>query len=458
VCGAPPLAPLKVFGLLAALVDKSLVVAQRDAPETRYRQLETIREYSEERLAEIGETELLRTTHAEYFCQLAHGLQGDLFGPRQITAGRRLVAEQENVLAAVNHAIDTDNVDLALRLVRNSLRRGIQAGWRLILPVDAVLRLAGAADHPLYAFGLAVAANDAAFRGDLSRAEVACEEALASARRLSWDPEVDVLVSAARGIRAIAIGAWDEAAAEMEHTVELARAARNDDQVGDHLAGAAFAYTMAGNPDAAARLASEALDLGRRSGAPAFIAQSLTALAGAIADREPQRARALLAESLELRAAIGSQRAYDSTHTVLIATRIADWPLVLKLAPDAIRHHNWAGERPYLSGIFNVVARALASGQPESAAVLQGAARRLTPGVARAPRGIGVAAANAISPAAGAAETASWVTELRRQTTAALQDALGEKRLHQLRAEGEAMDDAHAVAYALEAISRAPRG
>jgi predicted ATPase len=149
VCGAAPLAPRKVFGLLAAMVAKSLVVAQRAGPETRYRLLETIREYGEERLAEIGETELLRAAHAEYFCQLAGGLYAALFGPQQATAGRRLVAEQENLLAAVNHAIDTNNVDLALRLVRILSTRGAVAGVRLILPVDAVLRLAGAADHAL---------------------------------------------------------------------------------------------------------------------------------------------------------------------------------------------------------------------------------------------------------------------------------------------------------------------
>jgi hypothetical protein len=50
------------------------------------------------------------------------------------------------------------------------------------------------------------------------------------------------------------------------------------------------------------------------------------------------------------------------------------------------------------------------------------------------------------------------LTKLRRQTTAALRNALGETRLRQLRAEGEAMDYDHAVAYALEAISRAGRG
>ena len=46
--------------LLAGLVARSLVVAERDGPETRYRLLETIREYGEERLAEHGETEAVR--------------------------------------------------------------------------------------------------------------------------------------------------------------------------------------------------------------------------------------------------------------------------------------------------------------------------------------------------------------------------------------------------------------
>ena len=90
--------------------------------------------------------------------------------------------------------------------------------------------------------------------------------------------------------------------------------------------------------------------------------------------------------------------------------------------------------------------------------MLQGAARRLVPAAARSPRGTGVAGANAASPAGGAPSSASLLTKLRRQTTAALRNALGEAHLHQLRAEGEAMDDAHAVAYALEAISRAARG
>jgi len=90
--------------------------------------------------------------------------------------------------------------------------------------------------------------------------------------------------------------------------------------------------------------------------------------------------------------------------------------------------------------------------------VLQGAARRLVPAPARAHRGSGVAGANATQPAGGAPSSASFLAELRRQTTAALRNGLGETRFHQLRAEGEAMDEDHAVAYALEAISQAGRG
>ena len=439
VCGAEPLVPGQVFTLLAALVGKSLVVAQRDGPETRYRLLETIREYGEERLAETGETELLRDGHAEYFCQLALDLFEELYGPHQIEASRRLATENENLLAAVNHAIDTDNVDLALRLVSNArVLQDSPGGHWLVLPVDAVLGLPGAADHPLYPMGLAAAAVNAANRGDLAHCAAACEEALAAVRRLGRDPDprVDLFVSAARGSAAIAMGAWDQGAAHLEEALKFARSTLSPLLVANQLAHTAMAHAMAGNADAAAALAREGLDLARRAGAPLSIALNLVALAGALADRDPPRARALLAESVQMRATLDFEGVFVATNTqgVLIAARIADWSLVLKLGPDAIQQLHWAGDRPFLAGILNVVARALAPNDPESAAVLQGAARRLVPAV-HAPRAQHSVSSSVISPGGPAPGPASFVTELRRQTTAILQGTLGEERLRQLRAE-----------------------
>ncbi len=57
------LAPAAVLGVLAELVDSSLLTAEHDPGGTRYRALETIRQYGAERLAEAGETERARSAH-----------------------------------------------------------------------------------------------------------------------------------------------------------------------------------------------------------------------------------------------------------------------------------------------------------------------------------------------------------------------------------------------------------
>ena len=54
VCSGEGIDPDAVFELLASLVARSLVVAEEHGPETRYRLLETIRQYGEQRLNEAG--------------------------------------------------------------------------------------------------------------------------------------------------------------------------------------------------------------------------------------------------------------------------------------------------------------------------------------------------------------------------------------------------------------------
>jgi hypothetical protein len=47
------------------------------------------------------------------------------------------------------------------------------------------------------------------------------------------------------------------------------------------------------------------------------------------------------------------------------------------------------------------------------------------------------------------------ITQLRRDTTGLLLERVGITRLHELRAQGDAMDDDQAAAYALDAIAKA---
>jgi predicted ATPase len=74
VCGGEGIDPDAVFGLLAALVARSLVVAEETGLETRYRLLETIRQYGEERLGQ-AEAERWRARHAGYYAGLLYQIR-----------------------------------------------------------------------------------------------------------------------------------------------------------------------------------------------------------------------------------------------------------------------------------------------------------------------------------------------------------------------------------------------
>jgi len=458
VCSAEPIEARRVFELLSGLVAKSLVIAQRDRPGTRYRLLETIREYGEERLAEVGETEALRATHAEYYCEFVSVLSDETLGPRQIEAARRLEAERENLLAAMQHALDLIDVDLALRLLRSVPPATFQLGTPIFLPAKAILSLPGASDHSLFPHALAVMAVQEGLRGDPSAVEAACQEALGAVQQASSDPErqlVELMVTNARGTRAMSLGAMADSAKYWDQSTEIARAARRLEWLPGSLGTAALMHTMAGDTDAAVPLATEGLDLARQVGRPTQIVMNLAVLAGALVERDPQRSRVLLDESLQLRASLGFEGYADTSQITFTAAQMADWPLVLQVAPLSIRTLHWSVQRPSLAGILNVVARALVGSDPEAAAVLQGVAHHLIVANTPAPMGIRPSSAPGRVASGQVSGPTSFVTKVRRETTALLDAVLGEGSLRERRAVGEAMDEDRAVAYALDAIARA---
>jgi predicted ATPase len=459
VCAGDPIERARVFELLAGLVARSLVVAERGGAETRYRLLETIREYGEERLSEHQETETLRRSHAEYYTTFARMLQEQFSSPQQIEAGRRLAAEHENLLAAMNYAIDTHDVDLALRLLRSMPIATLQIGNIISLPIDPVLDHPDAREHRLYPWGLALAAIQAQARGDLQAAEARCAQALEAAQRLGSDPDdhVELIVTNARSAISFATGALLDAAIYQEHSVDIARATGHLGLAG-MLGSAATFRAMAGDNDTAVRLATEGLALARQRGAPTPIAICLTALAGALADTDHERARSLLREALELEAQHDYEAWAELAQATLMSARLQEWDLALDLASRSIHLLHWFGNRPVLAAMFNIAARALAPTYPEPAAIIQGAAHNFAfatgvPPVATTepPPPSQTGPTNAKQPSGAP----SLVTQLRRETTGLLQEALGQQRLHELRAQGQIMSPDDAVAYTLDAITRA---
>ncbi|WP_242905866.1 AfsR/SARP family transcriptional regulator [Actinomadura terrae] len=119
VCGLPaPDAPDPgdVIDVIAALVDKSLVMAEGD-PDVRYRLLETVRVYAGERLEQAGEARRVRDEHAAYCIWLAERAEPEMRGPDQLLWADRLGAERGNFAAAFRHIGDTGAAVSGLRLV-----------------------------------------------------------------------------------------------------------------------------------------------------------------------------------------------------------------------------------------------------------------------------------------------------------------------------------------------------
>ena len=74
VCGGEEAAEADVFDVLSSLVDKSLLIADFDGSEPRYRLLESFREYAREKLAERGEQEMVAQRHARAYLEVAEQL------------------------------------------------------------------------------------------------------------------------------------------------------------------------------------------------------------------------------------------------------------------------------------------------------------------------------------------------------------------------------------------------
>ncbi|MEU2656815.1 BTAD domain-containing putative transcriptional regulator, partial [Streptomyces sp. NPDC007325] len=114
----PGLDPADVLDLLARLVDASLVVAVPGGADgsVRYRLLESVAAYGEERLGEAGETEAVRRAHRACYLRLAERAEPLLRGAEQAYWLRRLDEETANLRGALDSAVAAGEAETALRL------------------------------------------------------------------------------------------------------------------------------------------------------------------------------------------------------------------------------------------------------------------------------------------------------------------------------------------------------
>jgi predicted ATPase/class 3 adenylate cyclase len=130
----------QILDQLALLVDKSLVVAENTSGTTRYRLLETVRQYAQEKLGESGEAEAVRSRHRDHYTSMAALLDA----PARSDYHQRVEQadeEMENLRSAFGWSAETGDIGRALELAsslqplwltRGRIQEGL--GW-----FDAIL-------------------------------------------------------------------------------------------------------------------------------------------------------------------------------------------------------------------------------------------------------------------------------------------------------------------------------
>ncbi len=105
VCAEDGLKAEAVVGLVAALVDKSIVIKERADSFARYRLLETIRDFGWAKLVETGELTMLRRRHRDWYDRWLQQVDGNWIGPRQVEWVKRIEREMPNLQTSMEFSL-----------------------------------------------------------------------------------------------------------------------------------------------------------------------------------------------------------------------------------------------------------------------------------------------------------------------------------------------------------------
>jgi diguanylate cyclase (GGDEF)-like protein len=269
ICAGAELDEDDILDLLGGLVRKSLVVDTIDDSTSRYRLLESVREYAGEKLKADPENDELHRRHAEYFLRCAKAAQETYYTTASKRWLTKLQPEIENFRSALH--------------------------WSLALGKDVTLgaTLAGA----LTMFLSQVSPNESLrwTRMALSSLPADCPPAIEAAL---W-----------HGIgRAAANLPADQMRAAAERAVALARIAGDPQPLGDALRGlmVVLGWYYPDEKTLAGEVAREAMESARALGGPIQIALALRSLSLTIDNSDVTQKLATLEESLTLLLAHGN--------------------------------------------------------------------------------------------------------------------------------------------------------
>jgi predicted ATPase len=373
VCGDDAIGPDGMLDLLTALVDKSLVVHEVDGAGSRYRMLDTIRQYAAERLEAAGRADALRDRHRDYYLALVKAALPNLEGPHEVATLVLLAREHDNLRTAIARVLEQGDSERALAFavplarfwrVRGYLDEGSRqmAALLAVDPAPTPSALRATALH-----GAGWLARD---RGEYVAARRHFTESLAMSRSVG-----DSLCEAWSLVDLAFLdryeGEYESARRRLEDAVGVARAADERVPLAAALGNLGLVERDLGRYDEAGALLEESLAMARTLGDRLGIAWPLSNL-GLIATHRDDHAgaRALLEEALTLWRKLGDVQntAYALSNLGHVATSQGDLQAAGARLEEALSLLREVGDRRGIAFVLERMAvLAAARGEPEVA-------------------------------------------------------------------------------------------
>jgi hypothetical protein len=433
----------EVIDSLGSLVGKSMLGADRSGPVVRYQLLETLRHFARQQIPGAGESDRLRRRHACHFAEFAERAGVALAGPAELEWRPRVLAELDNLRAAVGWAFDSPDAGdsvLGARIVAGLVPMVWAEGRHEMQTwASASQVIIGELAQGYAAVIDAIVGFEAYQAGQFDRA-------VELGRRALDDPAP---ISLSSQLAAVAV-CFSLAASGDPHTAMavLADYRRRLDAASDRgleiygarVLGAILAVQM-GDRDTAQLEATEAVAIMRRIGWASVLAAVLGLYASVLVENDPGEALAAAVEAMALvdAGAGGNARGMAPQAAAVVLVSRGDVASAARAIRSAVAYHARVGNRngAAVDVVFAVLVLAADHESRQAAAVLAGA---------RAGAVLG--------------RLDAFVTVDRRRYERCLDDlaaALGADSFARARLEGQSMTFDQIVTFAPDALDRVAR-
>jgi predicted ATPase/DNA-binding CsgD family transcriptional regulator len=310
---------MNVLDAATSLLDKHLMLQREQSDgESRLLMLETIREFGLECLHNSGEYEIICSAHAGYFQAMVEATEPNVFDAKEMAWFERLEQDHDNLRAALQWFIESEESEMALKLSGSLVRfwgvRGYMREARQWL--ERAFALREGASSPVLAKALSGAGWLATEQGNYEQAEALCNESLMLFQKLGDERGMALALHRLGG--AYSISNYTAACSALEESLILYRKAGDKGGLAYSLMSLGAVNTRHSENAKAHSLLEESLVPLREINNKEGMAWSLFMLALALfPGSDTARANSLLEESLTLFSEISNKEGQARTLSLL---------------------------------------------------------------------------------------------------------------------------------------------